>query len=86
MLVFAIANLIYCIILCYLKPYKDRRTNILRCISEPLFTIGTILISITALLKESLNAYDLSNMGWLITFIFLLATIMEVCTLFSKEI
>ena len=42
MLTIAGTNTLYFIILCLLKPYKEKRANKIRITSEFFFTLGTI--------------------------------------------
>jgi len=36
------SNIIFFFILCYLKPYKENRTNNIRILSELFYTLGLI--------------------------------------------
>ena len=69
----------------YVQPYKDKRSNISKLISEPLFTVGTFLMCAFPLYKETLSEYDMTTLSWIITLLFLGATLLEISTLYSKK-
>lgn len=86
MLTIAGTNTLYFLILCLLKPYKEKRANKIRITSEFFFTLGTIgMVRLAYQEYVLLPEADYRNYGWFVAIMFGTAGLVEFTALLSKK-
>ena len=74
-------NIIYLRILMKMRPYRNEKVNIIRIISESIYTLASILLLLLPFLEKEIYLFIYKILGWLIVILFLVVTCLEMISL-----